>query len=273
MLIPSLASAADPASDQKSASMLAVRVGSRLNVTINRPDKRNALSRPVLAALKDIFERHAPDAGIKVVVLTGAGDKSFAACGDLKELASIRSREGAEQMSRETRAALDAIRQFPVPVIAALNGDALGGGAELAAACDLRVAAPHARIGFIQGKLAITTAWGGGIDLGALVGPSRALALLARSDMLAASDAQALGLIDDIAKTDEPLQAAVDRFVAPMLEKPRHVLAAFKALTLAQRRGASRAELATIETALFAEAWVHDDHWAAADGILDRRPR
>ena len=84
---------------------------------------------------------------------------------------------------------LDSIRRFPVPVVAALNGDALGGGAELAVACDMRVAATHARIGFVQGRLAITTGWGGGIDLAAIVGPSRALALLCRSDLLTSAEA------------------------------------------------------------------------------------
>ena len=84
-------------------------------------------------------------------------DKSFAAGGDLKDLDGIRIRDDAATMSRDTRAAFDAIRAFPVPVVAALNGDALGDRAELAVACDFRVAAAHARIGFVQGRPGITT--------------------------------------------------------------------------------------------------------------------
>lgn len=246
------------------------RDGARLDVTINRPAKRNALSRATLGAIRSAFERHSQDETIKVAVLTGSGDKSFAAGGDLVELSALRSEAEAAGMSREARAALEAIRSFPVPVVAALNGDAIGGGAELAVACDMRVAAAHARIGFVQGRLAITTAWGGGIDLRALVGPSRALALLCRSDLLDAAAAREAGLVDEVG---EPLAEAVARFVAPMLERSRQVLTAFKALSLAQRRGATREEMEEIETARFAETWVHDDHWAAADAILTRRPR
>lgn len=261
------------AASRQSGLVVVAREGSRLNVTINRPEKRNALSRPTLAALKEAFTANAGDARVKVTVLSGAGDKSFAAGGDLVDLSTIRTLAAAEEMSREIRQALDAIRTFPVPVVAALNGDALGGGAELAVACDFRVADAHARIGFVQGKLAITTAWGGGVDLGALIGPGRALRLLARTELLDAAQAHALGLIDDVATRERGLNAAVDQFVEPLLAQPRHVLAAFKALTAAQRRGASRLELEKIETKRFAEAWVHDDHWAAADKVLDRSAR
>ncbi len=265
---------ADDVSGTDGESLVAVtREGARLDVRINRPDKRNALSRPTLAALKEAFERHAADTGIKVAVLTGAGDKSFAAGGDLNDLASIRTIPEAADMSRQARGALQAIRDFPVPVIAALNGDALGGGAELAVACDMRIAATHARIGFVQGRLAITTAWGGGIDLASLVGPSRALSLLCRTDLLAAEEAQRVGLVDDVARSGETLDDAVTRFAKPIMSQVRHALVAFKALATAHRQGASRTELEQIETARFAEAWCHDDHWAAADAVLTRRER
>jgi enoyl-CoA hydratase len=173
-------------------------------------------------------------------------------------------------MSRSARDVLDAIRRFPVPVVAALNGDALGGGAELAVACDMRVAAAHARIGFVQGRLAITTGWGGGIDLAAIVGHSRALALLCRSDLLTSAEARAVGLVDLVAEPGEALGDAVTRFISPMLDQAPHVLRAFKALSLVHRRGASRDELERVETERFAQAWVHDDHWAAADAVLAR---
>ena len=172
----------------------------RLAVTIDRADKRNALSRAVLAELQETFERHAKDDSLRVATLTGAGDKSFAAGGDLRDLASVRTVKEAEIMADQAKAALDAIRNFPVPVVATLNGDALGGGAELAASCDFRVAASHARIGFIQGRLNIATAWGGGIDLARIVGSARALRLLARSELLSGDEALALGLVDEIGR-------------------------------------------------------------------------
>ncbi|MBM3359776.1 MAG: enoyl-CoA hydratase/isomerase family protein, partial [Betaproteobacteria bacterium] len=167
----------------EAATVVAERAGGVLNVSINRPDKRNALSRAVLGELKRVFSGHSGAQDLRVAVLRGAGEKSFAAGGDLRDLAQVRTRADTRRMAEQARDALEAIRSFPVPVVAALNGDALGGGAELAVACDFRVAASHARIGFIQGRLNIATAWGGGADLMRLVGPARALRLLAAAEL------------------------------------------------------------------------------------------
>src|SRR3546814_7513270 len=95
------------------------------------------------------------DEDMAVLVVRGEGNRAFASGGDLDEPSAIRTVEAAADMSHRFRAVLEKLRSFPVPVIAALNGDAFGGGAELAMACDLRIAAGHARIGFLQGKLAI----------------------------------------------------------------------------------------------------------------------
>ena len=176
--------------------VLVERQGAVLRVTLNRPEKHNALSRTVLEHLRRVFTEHAGNHELKVAVLSGAGERSFAAGGDLRDLAEVRTTSQTRQMSEQARAALDAVREFPVPVVAALNGDARGGAAELAVACDFRVAAAHARIGFIQGRLNISTAWGGGTDLMRLLGASRALNVLARSEMLTAERALAIGLID-----------------------------------------------------------------------------
>jgi len=251
--------------------VIAEVAGSVLNVTVNRPDKRNALSRAVLADLKRAFTEFAGASELRIAVLRGAGDKSFAAGGDLRDLASVRTHEEARRMAEEAHDALDAIRCFPVPVVAALNGDALGGGAELAVACDFRVAASHVHIGFIQGRLNIATAWGGGADLMRLAGVTNALRLLAASERLDAAGAQRLGLVDAVGAPGEPLQALTDRFIAPFLQQVPQVLRAFKALATAVRRGLPSPEIRALETHHLVETWVHPDHWHAADNILDAR--
>ena len=240
-----------------------------LRVTLNRPDQRNALSQALLSRLADTFGAYAADGDVRVAVLRGAGDRSFAAGGDLKELDSVRSREAAADMARRSKAALGAVRAFPVPVVAALNGDALGGGSELAVACDFRIAAAGARIGFVQGRLNLSTAWGGGIDLMRLVGPTRGLALLGQARMVGGDEAVALGLFDAVAAAGQGLDEAVDDFVAPLSAQAPQVLRAYKALALAVRRGRTRVDLEALETDMFVEAWVHDDHWAAAEKLLD----
>lgn len=239
-----------------------------LTVTINRPEKRNALSRTVLEELRQIFTTAAGHESLRVAVLRGAGEKSFAAGGDLRDLSTIRTRQGAATMANQAKVALNAIRDFPVPVVAALNGDALGGGAELAAACDFRVQAAHARVGFIQGRLNICTAWGGGIDLLQLVGPASGLRLLSRSELLDAPTALSIGLVDAAAKPGQELDELLQEFLAPMLRQAPQVMRAFKTLARQVRAGRPRSELEELETGLFSDAWVHDDHWAAADKLL-----
>ncbi|WP_207476924.1 enoyl-CoA hydratase/isomerase family protein [Arenibaculum pallidiluteum] len=248
----------------------AERRGPVLVVRIDRPEKRNALSVGLLEALRTTFEGAAAEDGIRLAVLTGAGDRSFAAGGDLRELDAVRGRAEAETMAATARAALDAVRRLPVPVVAALNGDALGGGAELAMACDFRVAAHHARLGFVQGRLNLSTGWGGGIDLIRLVGPSAALRLLTAAEILDASAARACGLVDSVADPGQDLDAAVEAFAAPILARPAHVLRSVKALVRAAREGAPRAELDAVEHTRFVECWLHEDHWEAASRVLAR---
>jgi enoyl-CoA hydratase len=242
-----------------------------LTVTIRRPEKRNALSRPLIAELAGVFTQWRGRQDIAVAVLTGEGDKAFASGGDLKELSALRTEAESLGFAEDTRAALDTIRCFPVPVVAGLNGDALGGGAELALACDIRMAAPHARIGFLQGRLAISSAWGGGTDLFRLLGPSRALLLLATAELLGAQRALELGLIDAVADADTPFPASLAAFAARLAARPVQVARAFKSLAMAHRAGAPAAEMVAIETRAFVETWVHDDHWAAAETALVRR--
>src|SRR5512139_3850350 len=119
-----------------------------LRVTINRAEKRNALSREVLRELRAVFETHARQDDLKLAIVAGAGELAFSSGGDLDDLGQVRDEEAAVAFAADATAALDAVRLFPVPTIAALNGIALGGGAELALACDMRIAAAHARIGF-----------------------------------------------------------------------------------------------------------------------------
>lgn len=240
-----------------------------LRVTLNRPEKRNPLSRAMLAGLREAFDAHR-DAPLSLAVVSGAGDRSFAAGGDLRDLAQVRTLDEARALFDLGNGALHAIRTFPVPVIAALNGLALGGGAELAAACDMRIAAAHARIGFVQGRLNIPTAWGGGSDLHSIVGPARGLDLLCGARVLSAQEARAIGLLQAVASEEEPFAAFVDRFVRPLAEQRPQVMRAFKWQAIASRLCMPRSESVSRDREFFAQAWCHPDHWAAAEGALKK---
>lgn len=241
-----------------------------LHVVINRPDKRNALSQAVLGELRGVFDAHAETPGLLAATLTGAGERCFAAGGDLREFDTLRDGPGTEAMAMHSRAALDVIRNFPVPVIALLNGDAIGGGAELAVACDMRVFAPHARMAFVQGAMGISPAWGGGADLLRLAGPARALRLLTRAEFIDAALAFDLGLADAVCPPNEEFETFHQAFLAPMAERKPQVMRAFKRIANATRAGAGDNDPRAAEMASLLETWLHPDHWAAHDATLAR---
>lgn len=234
-----------------------------LTVRIDRPAARNALSFAVLSELARAFDATQLPADLKAAVLTGVGADAFASGGDLKELDRVRSEEQVMEVFGRATAELDCIRDCPVPVIAALNGVALGGGAELALACDFRIAAPHATIGYIQPTLNITAGFGGGADLMRVLGPSRGLLHALRAKALHAHAAQRAGLVDEVAEDGEPLSGCVERFLEPILRLTPNVIRAFKAMAIAERRGAPMAQRRALEKRWFQATWLHDDHWDA----------
>ena len=244
-----------------------------LRVTINRPEKRNPLSRVVLARLQRVFEEQRQNEALVLAVISGAGDRSFAAGGDLRDLEEVRTEEQARALFDLGNGAFQAIRTFCVPVVAALNGVALGGGAELAVACDVRIAAAHARIGFVQGTLNIPTAWGGGSDLAAILGPARGLELLCSARLLSASEAHAAGLVEAVAPAGEPFAAFVERFVGPWMKQRPQVMRAFKWQSAARKLGMARELADSRDRDLFAYAWCHAEHWQAAKDILSKETK
>jgi enoyl-CoA hydratase len=242
----------------------------RLDVVIDRPHARNALSIGTLEEIAAVFTEYAADESLKIAVITGAGDKAFAAGGDVKQLSARRSAEDAAALFDLGRRATEAVRRFPVPVVASLNGVALGGGAELAVSCDFRLAARHAAIGFVHAQLALTTGFGGIASLQDLVGSRRALLMLVRGRIMAAEEARETGLVDMVAAEGETLENMVARFVEPMLERPAHLLRAMMALALAGQDETGRAAVAKVERERFISAWASEEHWAVVDKVPTR---
>jgi enoyl-CoA hydratase len=233
-----------------------------LFLTIDREEKRNPLSLGVLDRIRGIFTDAAANPAIKVAVVTGAGSKAFASGGDLAELSAYRTREEAEAISSHGKSALDAVRHFPVPVIARLNGVALGGGAELALACDLRFAAPSAKFGFIHGRLCISPSWGGGGDLVRLVGPAKALRLMATAAILDVEAGLAAGVIDLVCPPTAAFDAWFQEQLTAFRGQPRQVMCAYKEISNASR-SCDRSQAGQRETESFVEVWAHVDHWKA----------
>ena len=166
-------------------------------VTLNRPKVLNALNHRTWEDLKTVFEDARADAVVQGVILTGAGDKAFIAGADISELANV-SAVQAEASSSFGQDVLNLIENLGKPVIAAINGFALGGGCETAMACTIRIAAEHARFGQPEVKLGLLPGGGGTQRLPRLVGKGRALQLILTGDMITAAEAYRIGLVNEV---------------------------------------------------------------------------
>src|SRR6202162_1813114 len=181
--------------------------GSIAYVTVNRPKVLNALNTPTWTDLQAAFGDAKADAAVKGVILTGAGDKAFIAGADISELADVDA-YGAEESSRFGQGVLDLIENLGKPVIAAVNGFALGGGCETAMAFTIRVAAEHARFGQPEVKLGIIPGGGGTQRLPRLVGKGRALQLILSGEIISAQEAHRIGLVNEVVPVGDLLSRA-----------------------------------------------------------------
>ncbi|SOE87768.1 Enoyl-CoA hydratase/carnithine racemase [Burkholderia sp. YR290] len=166
-------------------------------VTVNRPKALNALSTQTWKDLRTAFEDAREDTVVRGVILTGAGDKAFIAGADISELAHASAIE-AEQSSRFGQAVLDLIENLGKPVVAAINGFALGGGCETAMACTLRIAVEHAKLGQPEVKLGLLPGGGGTQRLPRLVGKGRALQIILSAELISAQEAWRIGLVNEV---------------------------------------------------------------------------
>jgi enoyl-CoA hydratase/carnithine racemase len=236
--------------------MVGVEIDQGLAVlTIDRPHARNAIALDTMEQLEKALDAAE---GASALAITGAGDRAFVSGGDLKGLSAIRTEEDAAAMAWRMRSVCDRLAGFPAPVIAALNGHALGGGAEVAVAADIRLAADDIKIGFNQVTLEIMPAWGGAERLAALVGKSRALLLAGTGAVLDAAEAERIGLIDRVLPRST-FQEEWQRVARALATRPAGEI---KRVI----NGVSPKEAVTA----FARLWVDDAHWQAADRVMNR---
>jgi enoyl-CoA hydratase/carnithine racemase len=181
----------------------------------------------------------------------------------------MRSEADAASMARRMRATLDRLPQLPIPVIAGLNGDAFGGGAELAVACDIRIAAAHARIGFAQVTLGLMPAWGASERLAALVGRGRALHLLLGGQPIGADDALRMGLVEEVVPS-VGFGMRLAELATLIAAAPVAAIAGIKR-SVDSVRPHRNPELADATIDEFARTWAHPAHWKAVEKMEKRR--
>lgn len=237
---------------------------------VNRPASRNALTWAAQEAFAEAVGGAGDNAAIRVLIITGSGG-TFVSGGDLKELSLHPEAAAGERLNRVMSGALAALAELPYPVIAAVNGDAVGGGCEILTACDLRVASAGARFAFRQIQNGLTSGWGGTARLVALIGQSRAMELLLTGRTFDAAEAQALGLIHRLAPPGGDALDAAYEWATELVALPRGALAATKRLVHAAAH-LSPAEANRLEAQLFIDLWPSADHIEAMEAFVAKRP-
>jgi enoyl-CoA hydratase len=176
--------------------------GTILSVTINRPESLNAINKDVMDALRQVVQEIVQNEGIRGAVLTGAGEKAFVAGADIKELSALNRTQSLE-LAQKGQEIFKSFEDCAKPIVAVVNGFALGGGCELAMACHMRIATENAKFGQPEVNLGIIPGYGGTQRLTQLVGRGKALELLLTGDMISASDAKLLGLVNHVVPTKQ----------------------------------------------------------------------
>jgi enoyl-CoA hydratase len=253
-----------------SDSKLLVETADRIRVlTVNRPDKLNALNAEVMASLDAAVEAARTDDSVGVVIITGAGEKSFIAGADIGELSKLSPVEGREH-ALKGQAVVGKLERLGKPVIAAINGYALGGGCELALACTIRIASENARFGQPEVKLGIIPGYGGSQRLARVVGEGRAMQLCLTAEQIDAAEAHRIGLVNKVVPAGQALAAAKEMAKAILANGPvacRYVLEAV-------RRGLDMplSEGLVFEATLFGLCAATSDMKEGMTAFLEKRP-
>jgi enoyl-CoA hydratase len=237
-------------------------------ITIDRPDKLNALNRATMREIDAAVERALADADVGVLVITGAGDKAFVAGADIEEMTTLDAL-GAQEFSLFLQACLSRIDRAAKPVVAAVNGFALGGGCELAAACHVRIAAETARFGQPEVNLGLIPGAGGTQRLQRLIGRGRALDLILSGEIIDASEAHRIGLVERLAPAAE-LTVTVKAYAETLLGKSPVALT--RALEAVRSGGeVSLDEGMRLEAGLFGLCFATEDMREGTRAFLDKR--
>jgi enoyl-CoA hydratase/carnithine racemase len=256
------------ASALKLANVAYEKKGAIAYVTVNRPKVLNALNSPTWADLRVAFEDARDDAAIRGVILTGAGDKAFIAGADISELAHATALD-AERASRFGQEVLDLVENLGKPVIAAVNGFALGGGCETAMACTIRISVDNARFGQPEVTLGLVPGGGGTQRLPRLVGKGRALQLILSGEMISAREAYRIGLVNEIV----PAADLITRAEAILSKIGSNAPVAIKFALEAANKGleTSQSEGLLLEASYFGLCAATEDKKEGTSAFLEKR--
>ena len=240
-----------------------------LIVTIDRPKVLNALNAQTVGEIYEAFEKARDDDSVKAVIITGGGEKAFVAGADINELAQKTPITG-KTTSERGQAVLSFIERFPKPVIAAINGFALGGGCELAIACHIRIASDKAQIGLPEVTLGIIPGYGGTQRMARLLGKGKALELICTGDRIPAAEAERIGLVNKVVPAEQLMAVAEEMARKIMSRGPLAIRAAIEAVMHGSEMPFEEGQF--LEATLFGLLCASEDTKEGMNAFLEKRP-
>lgn len=235
--------------------------------TITRNEKRNAVDYGVMEGLLEVIEQ-AKNPEIKALVITGCGSRAFCSGGDLAVFHALNTHEEAYKMLSKMSAILYSLLTLPKPTLGLVNGHAVGGGCELLASCDFRIARSGIKAGFVQGKQAITTGWGGGTILAEKLSPQKAMKLLMEAELKPAEELKDDGFIDEIYDGDS--LTACENFLDKVLSLDSSVLQSYKSIMIRKWEEAKLRERVDAEVQNCSYLWESDAHHLYVNNFLNK---
>ena len=239
-----------------------------LTITIQRPQALNALNAEVIKQLAEAIDVAQTDSEVKTIVVTGSGDKAFVAGADIKEFADYSGKEGKALAQQGQDSLFNRIERSSKPVIAAVNGFALGGGLELALACHIRIASDNARMGLPEVSLGVIPGYGGTQRLPQIVGKGKAMEMILSAKMMGANDAAACGLVNAVVPPGDLLETAHKMARSIMKNSPRAVATAIQAVLAAYEDGINGFQE---EINCFGASFETDDFKEGTQAFIEKR--
>ncbi|HEX9825770.1 MAG TPA: enoyl-CoA hydratase-related protein [Flavobacteriaceae bacterium] len=237
-------------------------------ITINRPQKLNALNRATIQELHDAFEDANNNKNVKAIIVTGSGDKAFVAGADISEFADFDVREGRQLAAEGQELLFDFVENLSTPVIAAINGFALGGGLELAMACHFRIASDNAKMGLPEVSLGVIPGYGGTQRLPQLIGKGRAMEMIMTAGMIDANSALSYGLVNHVT-TQEDLIPLAERIAVKIIRNsPVAIKSAIKAINANFKDGVNGFK---VEIKQFGKCFGTKDFAEGTTAFLEKR--
>ncbi len=247
------------------STLLAELENNIFTITINRPDKLNALNKNVLAELNNAIDSVYNDNNIKAVIITGSGEKAFVAGADITEFTSADDDKGSD-LSKKGQDIFFKIENCPKPVIAAVNGFALGGGCELAMACHFRLASGNAKFGQPEVNLGLIPGYGGTQRLTMLVGKGKAMELMMTGNMIGAEEAKSLGLVNYVESLENLIPKTKEILNTILTKSPLAISKIISAVNFSFNK-----EGFIEEAKLFGEVFSSDDKKEGTSAFLEKR--